>query len=53
MYNIDVSYKKLQVNNNKCKVQWIFNMSKACGHIEFKYKQEIYKGTTLQWHVIV
>ena len=52
MYNIHVSHKILQVNNSKYTVQWIFNMFKACDCIEFKYKQEIYKGKTLQWHVV-
>ena len=28
-------------------------MFKTCDHIDFKYKQEIYKGTTLQWYVII
>ena len=53
MYIIHVSYKTSQVNNNKYKVQGIFNMFKACDHIEFKYKQEFYKGTTIQWWVFI
>ena len=28
-------------------------MFKVHDHIEFKYKQEFYKGTTLQWCVII
>ena len=47
MYHI-----KLQVNNDKHKVQKTFNMVQVHDGIEYKYKQIIYKGTTLQWHVI-
>ena len=47
MYNIHVAYKILQVNNNKCKVQWKFNMGKVHDHIEIKYKWQMYKLTDI------